>query len=153
LNPSIQSKGFTLLEVLITLVILSVSLLALAGLMVTTTRNNAFGGSVTEAATFAQDKLEEFRATAWERLLPTTSGPRTDQKKGSTGTQYGRSWTIEQPLYCGTCKKALTDPPSAEAHRASGHKVMGEDLKTVAITIQWNDRINHSIRLVSVICR
>jgi prepilin-type N-terminal cleavage/methylation domain-containing protein len=125
LNPSTHSKGFTLLEVLITLVILSVSLLALAGLMVTTTRNNAFGGSVTEAATFAQDKLEEFRVTAWERLLPTTSGPRTDQKKGSTGTQYGRSWTIEQT----------------------------GDLKTVAITIQWNDRINHSIRLVSVVCR
>jgi len=125
LNPSTQSKGFTLLEVLITLVILSVSLLALAGLMVTTTRNNAFGGSVTEAATFAQDKLEEFRATAWERLLPTTSGPRTDQKKGSTGTRYGRSWTIEQT----------------------------GDLKTVAISIQWNDRISHSIRLVSVVCR
>ena len=125
MNPSTQSKGFTLLEVLITLVILSVSLLALAGLMVTTTRNNAFGGSVTEAATFAQDKLEEFRATAWERLLPTTSGPRTDQKKGSTGTQYGRSWTTEQT----------------------------GDLKTVAISIQWNDRISHSIRLVSVVCR
>ena len=125
MNPSTQSKGFTLLEVLITLVILSVSLLALAGLMVTTTRNNAFGGNVTEAATFAQDKLEEFRATAWERLLPTTSGPRTEQKTGSTGTQYVRSWTIE---------------PTG-------------DLKTVAITIQWNDRINHSIRLVSVVCR
>ena len=38
-----RSNGFTLIEVLIALVILSVSLLALAGLMATTTRNNSSG--------------------------------------------------------------------------------------------------------------
>ena len=138
---------------MITLVILSVALLALAGLMVTTTRNNAFGGNVTEAATFAQDKLEEFRATAWERLLTTTTGPKSDQKKGSTGTQYVRSWTIDQTFYCGTCKQTLMDPHSAGVHRTSGHEVTDGSLKTVNITIQWNDRINHSINLVSVVCR
>jgi len=57
-----KSKGFTLIEMLISLVILAISLLALAGLMSITTRNNSFGGHITEAATFAQDKLEEFRA-------------------------------------------------------------------------------------------
>jgi prepilin-type N-terminal cleavage/methylation domain-containing protein len=125
LKRSTQSNGFTLLEVLITLIILSVALLALASLMVTTARNNAFGGTMTEAATFAQDKLEEFRVTQWERLLPTTTGARTDQKRGCTGTQYVRSWDIAQ----------------------SG------DLKTITIAVNWNDRINHSVRLVSVVCR
>ena len=120
-----RSKGFTLLEVLVTLVILSVALLALAGLMVTTTRNNAFGGNMTEAATFAQDKLEEFRATHWERLLPTTAGPGVDQRSGCTGIPYTRSWNI------------------AEAG----------SLKTITIAVNWNDRINHSIKLASVICR
>ena len=120
-----KQDGFSLLEVLITLVILSVSLLALAALMVTSTRNNAFGGSVTEAATFAQDKLEEFRAGQWDLLVPTTGGPGTDQKQGSTGVSYIRSWNIAE----------------------------NGDIKTVTISVTWNDRINHSIRLMSVIWR
>jgi prepilin-type N-terminal cleavage/methylation domain-containing protein len=125
LKQTTSSNGFTLLEVLITLVILSVALLALAGLMVTTTRNNAFGGHMTEAATFGQDKLEEFRATQWERLLPTTAGASTDQCAGCTGTQYLRNWNITE----------------------------NGDLKTITVAVNWNDRINHSIRLVSVLCR
>jgi prepilin-type N-terminal cleavage/methylation domain-containing protein len=117
--------GFTLLEVTITLVILSVSLLALAGLMVTTAQNNASGEHVTEAVTFGQDKLEECRATAWESLLPTTAGPGTDQRQGSTGVNYIRAWDIAQ----------------------------NGNFKTITVAVNWNDRINHSIKLVSVAAR
>ena len=120
-----KQDGFTLLEVLIALVILSVSLLALAALMVTSTRNNAFGESVTEGATFAQDKLEEFRAAQWDLLVPTTGGPGTDQKQGSTGVSYRRSWDIAET---GT-------------------------IKTVIVAVNWNDRIDHSIQLISVVSR
>jgi len=91
LNPLLKSKGFTLLEVLVALVILSFSLLALAGLMVTTTKNNASGNYVTEAATFAQDKLEELRAVKWENLI---DGNNTDQQGGSTGINYTRNWNV-----------------------------------------------------------
>lgn len=126
MKTSRAPKGFTLLEVLITLIILSVALLALAGMMVTTTRNNAFGGYVTEAATLAQDKLEEFRVTSWDRLLPTTAGPRTEPNiKGSTGITYARTWNI----------------------------VQNNNIKTITIAVNWTDRINHSIRLVSVIAQ
>jgi len=91
LNLLLKSKGFTLIEVLVALVILSFSLLALAGLMVTTTKNNAFGGHMTEAATFAQDKLEELRAIKWENLF---DGNNTDQQGGSTGINYTRNWKV-----------------------------------------------------------
>jgi prepilin-type N-terminal cleavage/methylation domain-containing protein len=125
IRASIQSKGFTLLEVLITLVILSVALLGLAGLMATTTRNNSYGGTMTEATTMAQDKLEEFKATPWARLLPTTPDPGTDQRKSSTGINFARTWTI----------------------------VENGNVKTITLTVSWTDRINHSIRLLSVISR
>jgi prepilin-type N-terminal cleavage/methylation domain-containing protein len=39
-----KSNGFTLIEILVALFILGFALLALAGLMVTTTKNNSFGG-------------------------------------------------------------------------------------------------------------
>ena len=92
MNPLSKSKGFTLLEVLVALIILSFALLALAGLMVTTTKNNAVGNYVTEAATFAQDKLEELRALKWENLI---DGNNTDQRGGSTGINYTRNWNVK----------------------------------------------------------
>ncbi len=116
----IKSPGFTLIEILVALVILSVSLLALAGLMITTTKNNAFGGRMTEAATFAQDKLEELRAIRWENI---SEGVNTDQKSGSTGINYTRDWNV----------------------------ATGGSLKTITITIGWQDKANHSIRLTSVL--
>ena len=89
MSLSIRSKGFSLVEVLIALLILSVALLALAGLMVSTTKNNSFGGSMTEAATFAQDKFEELAVSSWGSVV---SG--VDTRTGSTGILYTRTWTV-----------------------------------------------------------
>ncbi len=33
--------------------------------MATTTQNTSFGGHITEAATYAQDQLEQLRVTSW----------------------------------------------------------------------------------------
>ena len=87
MNLHTKSEGFTLIEVLITLVIMAVSLLALAALMATTTKSNSYGSHITEAATFAQDKLEELRAIPWGNI---PIGNTSDQKSGSTGVTYVR---------------------------------------------------------------
>ena len=84
-----KSKGFSLIEVLIALVILAIALLALAGLMVQSTNSNSWGSHLTEASTFAQDKLEELRMTTWANL-----NSDTDVRTGATGTNYTRTWTV-----------------------------------------------------------
>lgn len=120
MTRSKKPKGFSLIEVLIALVILSIALLALAGLMVQTTRNNSFGNHMTEASTFAQDMLERLSARPIKDI---TSGADdvtglTDTKS-STGQAYHRSWTVTMT------------PDSTHAE--------------VAITINWNDPISHLI--------
>jgi prepilin-type N-terminal cleavage/methylation domain-containing protein len=89
LSSFLRQKGFTLIEVMVTLVILSVSLLALAALMGATIRNTSNSGHVTEATTFAQDKLEELKAGGWKKL---SDGTYTDDLQGSTGVHYARRW-------------------------------------------------------------
>ncbi len=121
-----ESKGFSLVEMLIALVILAISLLALAGLMATTTRNNSFGGHMTEAATFAQDKLEELKALPWANIVGGT-----DTKSGSTGVTYARIWNVSTLLN-------PVPPPN-------------DILKAVTITINWNDGISRSINIFSAI--
>ena len=115
-------RGFSLIEMLISLVILSVSLLAIASLMAMTTRNNASGTQMTEAVNLAQDKIEELSVTPTGNLLPGT-----DQKKGSTGVNYSRNWTV--------------------LPNATGN------LRAVTVTVNWNNRENHSINLLSTICQ
>ncbi len=88
---SLKSDGFTLIEILIAIVILSVSLLALAALMATTTQNTSFGGHITEAVTFAQDQLEQLRVTQWANIV---TGTDTTPPVGSTGIVYTRNWNV-----------------------------------------------------------
>lgn len=88
-----KSNGFSLIEVLVALVILSISLLALAGLMTTTTRNNAGGGHLTEAATFAQDTLERLRVTPLSKIpVNETVDDPPPVGSSSTGITYTRSY-------------------------------------------------------------
>jgi len=115
-----KSAGFTLIEILIALVIFSISILAFAGLTVTATRTGSYGGRMTEAVTFAQDKLEELNANSWEKIV---SG--ADQKTGPTGINYTRNWKVLE-------KET-------------------RNLKTVSITIDWKDRVDHSIAFFTVI--
>ncbi len=120
-----KSKGFSLIELLISLVILSISLLALASLMVTTTRGNSSGSHMTEAVTLAQDKLEELRATPWTTTAAFSGAD--PSIVGSTGITYTRNWSPPNP-------PAVTDA-----------------LRTVTVTVTWLDRVNRSVSMVSVL--
>ncbi len=57
-----QAAGFTLLEVLIAVVVLSIGLLGLAGLQTTGLRNNQDAYARTQAATLANDMADRIRA-------------------------------------------------------------------------------------------
>jgi prepilin-type N-terminal cleavage/methylation domain-containing protein len=60
-----QNKGFTLMEVMIAIVVLSVALLALAGLQMISIRGNSFGNRMTEAITLAKDLMEKMKNDEW----------------------------------------------------------------------------------------
>jgi len=124
LRVSAKPKGFSLIEVLIALVILSISLLGIASLMATTTRYNSSAGHMTEAATFAQDMLEQLRVTPWANVV---TNPNPDTITGATGITYSRTWTVA---------------PNAD-----------DSLRTITVTVTWNDGISHSISFVSVLSK
>lgn len=54
-----SEKGFTLLEVILAIAVLSFGLLAVASMQVSAIRGNAFASDVTEGTTVAADKLEK----------------------------------------------------------------------------------------------
>jgi hypothetical protein len=93
----------------------------MASLMSSATKYNASGGRLTEATTLAQDKLEILRITPWIKI-----GNGVDPViAGSTGTNYSRSWLV--------------------ASNAD------DTLKTVNLTVGWNDGVDHSVTILSAI--
>lgn len=123
MTPFKRSKGFSLVEVLVALVILSISLLALAGLMVQSTKNGSWGSHMTEAATLAQDRLERFRAVRPQTDIPEgTGGTNTDQVTGASGIVYTR-----------TCRVITNTAGTA---------------RTIEITVTWADSVNHTITIM-----
>jgi len=122
-----ESEGFSLIEVLVALVILSIALLALAGLMATTTGNNAGGGHLTEAATVAQDALERLRVSPLNKIPVGIMIPDTFVGSNS-GIKYTRKWIAT----------ANVPPPN-------------NTFDTINITVTWVDEKsqNHLISMVS----
>jgi type IV pilus assembly protein PilV len=120
---SLKSKGFTLIEILIALVILSISLLSLAALMATTSRNTSFGGHMTEAATFAQDQLEQLRVAIWDDINNEWLDASGTDTRTASGIPYTRTLNV----------------------------VQNGNIKTITITVSWTDQSAHSFNLISAI--
>jgi len=60
-----EREGFTLLEVLIAIVILSVGLLGMASLTVGILKGNKLSNDLSKATVLAQDKMEDIRRTGY----------------------------------------------------------------------------------------
>ena len=62
------NAGFTLVESMLTLAIMSVGLLALAGLQITALRGNALSRSMTTAVSIAEQRLEQLKNTPYSDI-------------------------------------------------------------------------------------
>jgi type IV pilus assembly protein PilV len=104
--------GFTLLEVLISMVILSISLLGLAALATTTIRSNTFSNDYTTATALAQDQLETLINTSFANLIPvgvTQNDPSNPiDEQGNGGGKYTRTWLMNDITVGSTKSIAVT---------------------------------------------
>jgi type IV pilus assembly protein PilV len=62
------NAGFTLVESMLTLAIMSMSLLALAGLQITALRGNALARRITTAVSIAEQRIEQLKNTSYANI-------------------------------------------------------------------------------------
>ncbi len=74
MTPSNNDRGFTLIEVLVAVVILTVALVSMAELMAVTLRLQQLGRNQTTATRLAQDKIDELMSQNWASRAATYGG-------------------------------------------------------------------------------
>jgi prepilin-type N-terminal cleavage/methylation domain-containing protein len=115
----VREGGFTLLEVIIAISILTFGLLAVASMQTTAIRANDNASNITEATTFAQDTLEDLMA-----LRYTNAG--LDDVNPGIGTPT--TYAIAPPTgYTGLSYTVDDDNPVSNA-------------KLITVTITWQDK-------------
>ncbi len=94
---STDPKGYTLIEVLMAMTILSIGILAIASLQISAVHNNGLGNLTTQATMLAQGKMESLKSS--DDITALTDGSDTDiDHYGDPGGIFNRSWTISNPL-------------------------------------------------------
>jgi len=87
-----NAEGFTLLEVMITSVILAVGLLGLAALQIVAIKGNSFGQQMSVASTLAQNQLEQLRQIPYTSLSNGSSDGFDTYTDAANGVTYNRVW-------------------------------------------------------------
>lgn len=92
-----HQKGFTLIEVMVAILLLTVALLGLAAVTTTVIRGNALSQTLTLATTLARDKMEELKGVNYD-ALPTLTATDYATAEGTfqtsaAGSYYKREWT------------------------------------------------------------
>jgi prepilin-type N-terminal cleavage/methylation domain-containing protein len=81
-----NQKGFTFIEIMIAALILLTGILGIAKMQITAIKGNSYSIGLTEAATFAQNKVEELVALAYDDVdLDDDDGDGTNQDTDNTG--------------------------------------------------------------------
>jgi type IV pilus assembly protein PilV len=113
MRKSRNEKGFTLLEILVALSILSIGLLGMAGLTTSIIHGNTLSKKVTTATTLGQDRMEHFRRLGY------SGTPSTD-----TTTEENYNSIPDYPFYK---RVSFIDVNSPSA-----------GMKTITVTVYWN---------------
>jgi len=104
-------RGFTLIEIMVAITLLSVGLLGMAGLTVGIMRGNSLSNQVTTATALAQAKMEDIKRVGYSRA---TGGKSTEDYNNISG----------YPLYK-RVTDVFVDTPEL-------------GMKTVTITVSWD---------------
>ncbi len=122
-----KDNGFTLIEVLIAIIILSVGLLGMAALTVGIIQGNKFSNDLTTATTLAQDEMEDIRRLGYSGTSATTTTVTENYNSIPGYATYKRvtNTSVDNPV---------------------------PGMKMITVTLFW-DSDNHSVELKTILAR
>ena len=135
-----NEKGFTLLEVIVAISILTIGLLAIASMQVSAIRGNASAYGITEATSWASDQIEKLTVLPYDHA--DLQDPDGD---GSAGLEDATESTDDNP----------NPPPTHGKYKVYWNVAMddtADGTKTVNVIVTWKDHgIQKSVSIRNII--
>lgn len=135
-----NEKGFTLIEVIVTVTILTIGLLAVASMQVSAIKGNTLALGLTEATTWASDQIEKLMILPYDHAeLMDTDGDGTDEDNNGDGIDDdGGDFGLEDAT------AATVDHPPVTRGRYTIYwniavDVEADDTKTISVIVTWLD--------------
>ncbi len=157
MNRGSTDRGFTILEVLIAVTMLSVGILAVSSIMGTSIKSSSYSQALTQANNYAQERLETLMSVPYNNLQVTdTTTGRTDLRRNCTQTDA----TVSRPVY--TCTPTATKDIGNRTYSwvyeiiyidldGSGTASPQVDgLKRVNVTVTWTDQLWNAPKSITV---
>lgn len=157
-------NGFTLLEVLVTIVILSVAIWSLSALQTMSVGQNYTSHRMTIATMLAQDKLEELKSLAWNDSQLTDTQNNFTVDTNADGVFDDFDWT--QPTDHtnsdgpGNANNPIDESGAAvpATYATSGYYrtwniadgVPGANMKTISVRVDWSEQEQHSVTIKTI---
>lgn len=137
MTPSFRrERGFSLIEVLVAVIVLSFGLLALAALQGSLFKSSAESKAQSVALDLAQEKLEYFRGYQTTAEFQSFADSTAAEVQTVAGTQFSRTWTVDRYAYptAGGTFALVADTGAT----ASGYTTNNE-FKRVQVNVAWKD--------------
>ena len=148
IRHTIRNRGFSLLEVLIAVVVLSFGLLALANLQASLMRNSGESKARSVALSLAKDRLEDLRSftsLAEYEAMTESTGTFTDTAGSLGGVSYTVSTVVQRYAYdADPDGDSDTDDGAFELVAGDTGALAGSyadenEFKTLTVTVGWTD--------------
>ncbi len=124
-----RDSGFTLIETVIALLVLTIGLLGMAALSISVMQGNKSSNRISTATAVAQDKMEELRGLGYDNLPASDSGD-----IDINGLSY--SWDVETVTTRYDADGDVTTDPDDPVLTIT---------KKVTVTVEWEDAETHSV--------
>lgn len=153
-----RQGGFTLIEILVALTILSIGILGIAGLAGTAVKNSGYSQAMTQANNLAQKKLEALLGIDYQNLEASDpTNPSVELQRACSQTDA----TASRPVFSCT----MTSPSTVIGNRTfqwsyavtyidvdgSGTANPNQDgLKRIDVTVTWSDLLWNATKSITV---
>lgn len=142
---AVSRRGFSLIEVLLAVAVMSFGLLALASLQLSLMRTSGDAKAQSVALSLAKDKLEDLRGFGGlaDYLAVTDGSDTPDADPATTGNQafggiaFTRSWTVSRFAYDPTAE--AFEPITSDTAALTTDYVTNNEFKRLAVEVTWKD--------------
>lgn len=133
-----NDRGFSIIEVMIAISILSIGILALASMQVAAMRGNSFAGAVTEGSTWALDQIEKLMSLPWTD--PSLLDSDLDGAGGLDDMGADADFRVTQGKF--------------SIHWNVANNVVTDNTRTVNVIVTWTDHdVQKSVSIQRVVAR